>query len=145
MSQHRACTKTKIAYERNLLTITSIAQTMLHSVRQTARYQSFKSLTYPDHRGNAVLIGFTIMNMCIFGFSKVYYILRRRYRERAWNALTLEVGAGMFLTGCKLAEHIRSKKSICEPRRMRVTSGKISSTLSTNKQRRSRPQVWVVH
>ncbi|RSH89767.1 hypothetical protein EHS25_001839 [Saitozyma podzolica] len=42
------------------------------------------------HRGNAVLIGFTILNCCIYAFAKVYYILRRRYRLRAWNAMTPE-------------------------------------------------------
>ncbi|KZS87404.1 MFS general substrate transporter [Sistotremastrum niveocremeum HHB9708] len=41
-------------------------------------------------RGNAVLIGFTIMNCCIFAFSKVYYIMRNRWKARIWDAMTKE-------------------------------------------------------
>ena len=52
-----------------------------------------------DRRGNAILIGFTVMNCFIFAFSKFYYIMRNRYRDKIWNAMSKEV----YITALSLA------------------------------------------
>ncbi|KAI1469392.1 MFS general substrate transporter [Daldinia caldariorum] len=41
-------------------------------------------------RGNRQLIGILVGNIGIYGLTKVYYVLRNRYRDRKWNAMTAE-------------------------------------------------------
>jgi len=42
------------------------------------------------HRGNQNLFIVNLLAIGVFLFTKVYYILRNRQKERAWNALTEE-------------------------------------------------------
>lgn len=42
-------------------------------------------------RGNKVLIAINVLVICIFLFTKAYYVLRNRYRDKIWNAMTPEV------------------------------------------------------
>ncbi|KAI1808635.1 MFS general substrate transporter [Daldinia bambusicola] len=41
-------------------------------------------------RGNKQLIGILVGNIGIYGLTKVYYVLRNRYRDQKWNAMTAE-------------------------------------------------------
>lgn len=41
-------------------------------------------------RGNRVLISLCVVNIGLYIFAKVYYILRNRYRDKKWNAMTVE-------------------------------------------------------
>ncbi|KAI1483721.1 MFS general substrate transporter [Daldinia eschscholtzii] len=41
-------------------------------------------------RGNRQLIGILAGNIGIYGLTKVYYVLRNRYRDKKWNAMTAE-------------------------------------------------------
>ena len=40
--------------------------------------------------GNKVLISLLIVNIFIYIFTKVYYVMRNRQRDRKWNAMTKE-------------------------------------------------------
>lgn len=42
------------------------------------------------HRGNSILIGLNILSLGLFVFAKVYYILRNRWKERKWQAMSQE-------------------------------------------------------
>ncbi|KAI0880468.1 MFS general substrate transporter [Annulohypoxylon maeteangense] len=39
-------------------------------------------------RGNRQLLGILIMNIVLYCLTKVYYVLRNRYRDKRWNAMT---------------------------------------------------------
>ncbi len=41
-------------------------------------------------RGNRQLLAILCMNMVLYCLTKVYYVLRNRYRDRKWNAMTAE-------------------------------------------------------
>ncbi|KAK3352882.1 major facilitator superfamily domain-containing protein [Lasiosphaeria hispida] len=41
-------------------------------------------------RGNKVLLGIVCMNIVLYGFVKAYYIGRNKYRDKKWNAMTVE-------------------------------------------------------
>ncbi|KAH9939829.1 major facilitator superfamily domain-containing protein [Amylocystis lapponica] len=42
------------------------------------------------HRGNKVLLGLNVLNICLFYLAKLYYVKRNEYREKKWNAMTCE-------------------------------------------------------
>ena len=42
-------------------------------------------------RGNAILLALNLLGILLFIATKVYYVLRNRYRERVWNSMTEEV------------------------------------------------------
>lgn len=42
------------------------------------------------HRGNTNLIIINILVIGLFVTTKVYYVLRNRFRERKWNTMTME-------------------------------------------------------
>lgn len=65
-----------------------------------------------DRRGNAVLIGFTIMNCGIFAFAKAYYILRNRYRDKIWNAMSKEVRVEQFNGNSIIEEYILQEQKL---------------------------------
>ncbi len=39
-------------------------------------------------RGNRVLVSICALNVGIYVFAKVYYVVRNKRRERVWNAMT---------------------------------------------------------
>ncbi|RHZ63456.1 uncharacterized protein CDV56_108631 [Aspergillus thermomutatus] len=41
-------------------------------------------------RGNSVLVGMNVLALVLFVFTKVYYVLRNRYRDRVWAGMTEE-------------------------------------------------------
>lgn len=41
-------------------------------------------------RGNAALLSISIINMGLYGATKLYYVKRNAYRDRKWNAMTEE-------------------------------------------------------
>ncbi|OQV04527.1 hypothetical protein CLAIMM_09390 [Cladophialophora immunda] len=49
-------------------------------------------------RGNRVLVSLCALNVGIYVFAKVYYVLRNRYRDRVWNGMTEEQRAEYLAT-----------------------------------------------
>ncbi|KAI0095423.1 MFS general substrate transporter [Hypoxylon sp. NC0597] len=41
-------------------------------------------------RGNKQLLAILVMNIVLYSLTKVYYVLRNRYRNRRWNAMTAD-------------------------------------------------------
>lgn len=41
-------------------------------------------------RGNRALLSINVLNIGLYVFAKVYYVLRNRSRDRKWNAMTEE-------------------------------------------------------
>ncbi|KAK0715983.1 major facilitator superfamily domain-containing protein [Lasiosphaeris hirsuta] len=41
-------------------------------------------------RGNRALLGIVCMNIALYGIVKVYYVSRNRYRDKKWDAMTVE-------------------------------------------------------
>ncbi|ORY90758.1 major facilitator superfamily domain-containing protein [Leucosporidium creatinivorum] len=50
------------------------------------------------HRGNRVLLALGALNLVVFGFTKVYYILRNRHKRAEWEALSAEERATYLAT-----------------------------------------------
>ncbi|KAK2782504.1 hypothetical protein FQN53_009743 [Emmonsiellopsis sp. PD_33] len=45
----------------------------------------------PRYRlGNRVLVSLNVVNIFLYAFTKIYYVLRNKYKEKKWNALTEE-------------------------------------------------------
>ncbi|SPQ22658.1 8cec8dac-b2cb-4c7e-8445-6cf3c392ad76 [Thermothielavioides terrestris] len=52
---------------------------------------SFMYLDYDKpyyHDGNTKLLAINILTIFLFLFTKVYYVLRNRYKEKVWNSMT---------------------------------------------------------
>ncbi|KAL2071872.1 hypothetical protein VTL71DRAFT_13107 [Oculimacula yallundae] len=49
-------------------------------------------------RGNRVLIGIDIMVICLFLFTKAYYVTKNKVRDKKWNAMTQELCGVNFLS-----------------------------------------------
>lgn len=50
------------------------------------------------HRGNKVLLSIIILNLVLFAFTKVYFVLRNRNKRTRWEALTAEERATYLAT-----------------------------------------------
>lgn len=67
-------------------------------------------------RGNRTLIAINVLSIVLFILAKAYYIIKNKYRDRKWNALTLEVcctslGPGTFADGVQQQQdYIRNTK-----------------------------------
>ena len=43
-------------------------------------------------RGNRVLVGINVLVIFLFLFTKAYYVVKNKIRDKKWNAMTPEVG-----------------------------------------------------
>lgn len=49
-------------------------------------------------RGNRILLSLNCINIGLYVFTKVYYVLRNKQRDRIWNAMSIEERAHYLAT-----------------------------------------------
>lgn len=70
-------------------TVSAAAYNMFVQLSGIISAQIYRTDDSPLYRrGNKVLLGIVSLNFVVYGFAKVYYIRRNRYRDGIWNSMT---------------------------------------------------------